>query len=148
MPTKIMPRAIRRAIVRTLIALFLLAQMMVAAYACPRMTSEGADKWMTADATPYGAAAISDAANQTKDMPAGCDGTMVDTANLCAAHCQAGDQATDAAQSFAIPANALSSFYVVQLPSVSSSLDRSSTPSEAIDAHPPPHAILHCCFRI
>ena len=137
-------RIMTRSIARTLIALFLLAQMMVAAYACPRMTSDS-DQWMHADAASYAVAAASDAADE---MPAGCDGTMVDTPNLCAAHCQAGDQATDAAQSFAIPANALSSFYVVQLPPVSRTFDRSSTRSEAINAHPPPHAILHCCFRI
>lgn len=143
MSTKIMTRPVQRGIARAVIALLLLGQMMVAAYACPRV---GADEGVPAEATPYAASA--DVANQAAEMPAGCDGTMVDTPNLCAAHCQASDQNVDATQTSAAPAHVLSSFYVVHIPSARGELDQNSTPTEAINAIPPPHAILHCCFRI
>jgi len=139
-------RAIQRTVARALIAALLFAQMMVAAYACPAISPEGAAKGM--HAVSYPVVAFSDAAPQTAGMPDGCDGMAFDSANLCAAHCQAGDQNIDPGQAIAVPANPFSSFYVVQVPSASSSLDRNSIPSEFANAIPPPHAILHCCFRI
>jgi hypothetical protein len=143
-PTKIMTRAIQRAIARTLIALFLFAQMMVAAYACPLMSTDTDAIRTHALATSVAQVMLPDAA---ADM-SGCDGVTFDSPNLCAAHCQAGDQNTDAAQAVAVPANVLSGFYVVQITSPSSGLDRHSTSREFVYAIPPPHAILHCCFRI
>ena len=138
---KVMSRGIRRAVARTLIALFLLAQMMVAAYACPLMA-------VGETGTTQARAPVAVVAHQAVEMPDGCDGTMADTPNLCAAHCQFGDQTSDTAQAVAVPANVLSSFYVVQVASPSSGPDRNSKSSVVVDAIPPPHAILHCCFRI
>ena len=138
---KVMSRGIRRAVARTLIALFLFAQMMIAAYACPLMA---VDETSTTQAR----APVAVVAHQAAAMPDGCDGTMIDTPNLCAAHCQAGNQTTDAGQAVAVPASVLSGFYVVQIASPSSGPDRSSTSSQFVYAIPPPHAILHCCFRI
>ena len=100
-----MTRPVQRGIARAVIALLLLGQMMVAAYACPRV---GANERVTAEATPYAASA--DVANQAAEV--------------------------------------LSSFYVVHIPSARGEVDQNSTPTEAINAIPPPHAILHCCFRI
>ncbi len=141
-----MTRALTRTVARTLLALYLFAQMLVAAHACPAMSPNDAGKPMNAEAAAHAVAPTPPTAQDGADM-AGCDEAQ-HSANLCAAHCQAGDQTTDPAQGPAVPANLLSSFYVVQMPSATSERDRNSTPSEVVAAIPPPHAILHCCFRI
>jgi hypothetical protein len=91
---------------------------------------------------------VSEVAQQPGEMPAGCDGMTFDSPNLCAAHCQTGDQNIDGGQTPAVPAHMLSSFYVVHIPFAPAELNQNSTPTVAINAIPPPHAILHCCFRI
>lgn len=118
-----------RVIAITLFAL-LFAQLSVAAYACPYLT-----------AMPAGA-----------EMPAGCPGmtSRLDPAspNLCAEHCQDDDQG-DQPRTPAAPEVSLVSLYVV--PSMSASLEPSRPAIESFSllaARPPPHTILHCCFRI
>ena len=142
----LMTRAMTRTLARTLLALYLFAQMLVAAHACPAMSPNDAGKLMSAEAAAHAVVPAPPTAHDGGGM-AGCDEAQ-HSANLCAAHCQAGDQNTDSAQVPAVPANFLSSFYVVLVPSSTSELDRNSKPSEAVAAIPPPHAILHCCFRI
>ena len=139
-----MKRTIRHIFARAMIAALLFEQMMVAAYACPAISSQPS----LAQAARPAVAAVSDTAQQAAEMPADCGGMTFDSPNLCAAHCQAGDQNVDGAQTPAAPACMLSSFYVVQITSPSSGLDRHSTSREFVYAIPPPHAILHCCFRI
>jgi hypothetical protein len=143
-----MTRTIRRTVARAMIAALLFAQMMVAAYACPVISPRGADGPMPAEAARHAVVAVPDSPRQAAEMPAGCGGMTFDSPNLCAAHCQAGDQNIDGAQTPAAPAFMLSSFYVVHIPFAPAELDRNSAPTEAINAIPPPHAILHCCFRI
>lgn len=143
-----MTRTVKRNLGRVLIAALLFAQMMVAAYACPVLASPGAvERPLYATATKA-VGDLSKAASHAAGMPDGCDGMSLDSPNLCVAHCQAGDQNIDAAQTPAAPAYMASSFYVVSFPSAPGELDRSATPIEGINAIPPPHAILHCCFRI
>ena len=141
-----MTRALTRSVARTLLALYLFAQMLVAAHACPAMSPNDAGNPMNAKVAAHAVAPTPPIDQDRADM-AGCDDAQ-HSANLCAAHCQASDQNTDSAQVPAVPANLLSSFYVVQIPSASSGFDRNSIPSEFVNAIPPPHAILHCCFRI
>ena len=141
-----MTRALKRAVGRALIALLLFAQMVVAAYACPRMAPHGTDWELSAAATSADVTAAG-AEDRAADMPIGCDGAAIDSPNLCAAHCQAGDQNTDTTHPI-VPASVLSSFYVVPIPSAPSELNRNRSPAAAINTIPPPHAILHCCFRI
>jgi hypothetical protein len=135
-----MTRTIQRAVARMLVAFFLFAQMIVAAHACQLMPAYGAD----AGAASY----MTLASNSSADMPAGCNKTKVDSANLCAAHCQAGHQNTDAAQIPAVPGGVLTVSYVMPPASAASNLAYYSTPAEAVTAATPPLAILHCCFRI
>ena len=143
-----MTRTGQRSLGRALIAALLFAQMMVAAYACPAISPQGSDKRMHTAVGSHPIVALSDAASQAADMPAGCNGAPRDSSNLCVAHCQAGDQNIDWAQTPAAPACLSSSFYVVHMPSAPGELDWKSMPTEGINAIPPPHAILHCCFRI
>ena len=140
-----MTRAFQRAVGRALIALLLFAQMIVAAYACPRMAPYGI-AWEPAT-TATSANVAAPAEHRAADMPFGCDGDALDTPNLCAAHCQAGDQNTDTTHPMVF-ASVLSSFYVVPIPSAPGEANRNPSPAAAINTIPPPHAILHCCFRI
>jgi len=144
-----MRRTVRRTVARGMIAALLIAQMMVAAHACPAMSAQGGKGLTLAGAARPAVAAISDVAHQPIEMPADCEMTLASpNLNLCAAHCQAGDQNIDGTQTPAPPACLLSSLYVVQMTSLSSGTDRDATSSVVVYAIPPPHAILHCCFRI
>jgi len=128
-----MPPKYRQIVARLLLAAFLFAQGAVSAYACPGSTDS--------IAPPAAAEA----------MP-GCDemtGLDAVVPNLCLAHCHSGDQTFDhSAQPIAAPA--LLPALVVSLfdPSTSQASSRASSTQRANDARPPPHSILHCCFRI
>ena len=68
--------------------------------------------------------------------------------NLCADHCQYGQQ-TDQLRTPTVPAVSLISLYVV--PHLSALTEPGHPPVESsglLAARPPPHSILHCCFRI
>lgn len=133
-----------RSIARLLVGVMVFAQVVVAAYACPAMPASP----LSAEAEH--AAVMGDGmalASRVDAMPAG---WRMDPAqpNLCAAHCQAGQQNADAKPAptlpCALPAN---SYLVVQstLPA------RPALALAAVDRPPPaapPLAILHCCFRI
>jgi hypothetical protein len=125
-----------RTLCRVLIGVLLLAQLAVSAHACPRL-SAAAQRHMpmaAVAATPH------------------CDGMAgprdADLANLCAAHCQQGQQ-SDQAATLAVPAALLNALYVIAL-----APEPAAAPRPAVDAAnaraaaSPPHAILHCCFRI
>ena len=85
-------------------------------------------------------------------MAADCEGmaSLLDPAspNLCAEHCQQGDQ-SDQPRTPAAPAMSLISLYDLPLPSTVSEPNRLAIASSGLlAARPPPHTILHCCFRI
>jgi hypothetical protein len=108
----------------------LFAQWSVAAYACPSPASAGA------------AAMTGMNCDEMVSQP--------DPAspNLCVEHCQYGQQ-SDQLRTPTAPAMSLISLYVVSL---TSTLTEPSQPaivsSRLLAARPPPHTILHCCFRI
>jgi hypothetical protein len=113
------------------IAIFalLFAQLSVAAYACPMAAAGGAGM------APIGCAAM---ANQLD--PA--------SPNLCAGHCQYGEQG-DQPRTPAAPAVSLVSLYVLPLTLASTEPMRLAVESSGLLATPsPPLTILHCCFRI
>jgi hypothetical protein len=69
--------------------------------------------------------------------------------NLCLTHCQSGDQTFDhSGQQSAAPA--LLPALVVSLfdAATSQASTRGSNLQRLTAARPPPHSILHCCFRI
>ena len=113
----------------TLVAL-LFAQWSVAAYACPLKASQTAEVMTGVD----------------------CEGmaSQLDPAspNLCAEHCQY-DSKSDQLRTPSAPAVALISLYVVPLTSaLIEPSQRAIAASGLLTARAPPHAILHCCFRI
>ena len=84
-------------------------------------------------------------------MPAGCDQLDPDAANLCAEHCHQGQQGVDVANVPLVSAGVPTFLYSLQFgPKHSLGSGRSfPAPDASVDAAPePPHAILHCVFRI
>lgn len=144
--TVLIPRTVRRFIARLLVGVMVFAQMAVAAYACtgaqakvvPGGGASGTDVTMVL-------AAVTDLAN------GGIGHAAMDPAQptLCAAHCQSGQQNSDSKPAPSAPAVMLVSLYPRTVEIFLADLLRTSPaphyPPLKVD---PPHAILHCCFRI
>ena len=116
-----------------LLAAFLFAQGAVSVYACPGLVGE--------PVAVEAAAPMPDC-----DEMAGLDPAVP---NLCLAHCQYG-QATVDQSAQPSPPTALLGAFVVSLPDpvASHGSTRASSTMRFTAAAPPPHTILHCCFRI
>lgn len=126
-------RALSKQVCRALIGVLLFAQLAVASYACPEVST-------------MPAMASSDAVAMSPD----CDQIDRDAANLCAEHCRHGQQSVDTAPlpGVAMPAPAL--LYLLPLepePSLGSAR-AFPAPDPVLAVRPPPHAILHCVYRI
>jgi hypothetical protein len=122
-------RLLRVRVIAVAIFALLFAQWNVAAYACPSPAP----------------------APQTAEMT-DCAGTMsqLDEAspNLCAEHCHYGEQG-DQPRTPAAPAVSLVGLYTVPVISaLAEPIWRGIASSDLLTARPPPHTILHCCFRI
>ena len=127
----------RRVISRLLIGAIVFAQLAVAAYACPGQSAIPADDIATATVTTMGMDC--DHMREAPDASA---------PSLCAAHCHNHEQSADHAAAPDLPPALFSTLYWLA----------AATPVERASAAPcdvvlraalsPPHAILHCCFRI
>ena len=142
-------RALRQNVSRLLIGVVLFAQLAVASYACPGLKVMGS-------AGNGGAATamheqVMDTAAEPAVMSPGCDQMDPDAANLCAEHCHQGQQSADTANVPAVSLGIPTLLYSLPLePQCSLGSGRSFPARDAcLDAAPePPHAILHCVFRI
>ena len=136
-----MPTRLLRTIARALIGVVLLAQLAVSAYACP---GAPAATGMTM-ASGAGAAATGNAMPDCEGMTAATDPAF---AALCAEHCHHGQQ-SDHAATLAVPVPVLSALYPVQpAPEPGVAPRPAAAATSALAGAFPPHAILHCCFRI
>jgi len=130
-----MTNSLRRLICQLLIGAILFAQMAVAAYACPATLHAGAS-----------------VATSVDTMPADCDQMMgaLDPAapNLCSAHCHNDERSAQHADAPALPPALLVALYWIALPPTSDRLPQNTESGVLHAALSPPHAILHCCFRI
>jgi hypothetical protein len=129
-------RSTRRLLCRLFAGVLLLSQWLVAAHACPVMTLAHHQAVMV-DA--------SDAMSPCDSMAAPCEHGP---SSLCAEHCHAGqqsDQVPTASVAPALPAGA-HPLPVPVLQATRAPLAARDVPARV--AAPPPHAILHCCFRI
>ncbi|WP_428420448.1 hypothetical protein [Methylibium sp.] len=143
-----MRRSFARSVARMLVGVVLLAQLAVSAYACPGLTA--AKVQMSPDAmqgdqssSPQGAT-VQPMAN-CEDMAGAMDPSF---ANLCAEHCHQGQQ-SDQAATVSVPAALLNALYVTPLaPEPTAAPRPAADATSALVAASPPHAILHCCFRI
>lgn len=134
------PRATCRFIARLMMGVLLFAQLAFAAHACGGMASTALGG---ADAPTSGATMAGMAAELS-----GQDASDAMQPNLCAAHCQSGQQNAGAKALPDLPAT---------LPARPSALAPEAVPNRirlaaAVQSVPPsadpPHAILHCCLRI
>ena len=148
----ILSRALSKAFSRLLVGVLLFAQIAVAGYACPQLSgmasmSEGKSAMVMVSASAPDSTAVS----KSTDMPPGCDQIDPNAANLCAEHCHQGQQSADRANVPAVSLGIPTFLYSLPLePQHSLGSGRSfPAPDARLDAAPePPHAILHCVFRI
>ena len=146
-----MTRSFLRVVARSLVGVLLFAQMAIAAYACPGLsTVSKTDMDMSAAVVSPGEASV--ASGSTDAMGSNCDdmaGPMdPSSANLCAEHCKYGQQ-SDQSSTVTVPAALLTELYVT--PSVSDTTPLPPSAAATLSARvaaSPPHAILHCVFRI
>lgn len=155
-----MKRSFVRGLARCVAGMLFLAQMTVAAYACPGLSSAidaGARMSQTQPMTQSSAGGAPQVevsgepgAAAMAQMPSCSDmaGAMdPDSANLCAEHCKYGEQ-SDHATTLTVPAVIRIALYTAPvvaqapLPGCAAALTRAPV------AASPPHAILHCVFRI
>ncbi|MEO8058319.1 MAG: hypothetical protein ABI671_08315 [Burkholderiales bacterium] len=140
----LLSRALRKSIGRLLIGVMLFAQLAVASHACPVLKGAGATA-MGSMSKPILVAAADAAA-----MPPGCEQLDPNAANLCAEHCQQGQQRADTAAAPVVALIPLTFLYLLPLePEHTLGSGRSFPALDArLDAAlEPPHAILHCVFR-
>lgn len=135
-----MTRGFLRGLARGLISVLLLAQLAVAAYACPGLAAKA----------PAAAMASADGAMDARmtdcdDMVGAMD---PESANLCAEHCKQGQQ-SDQASTLTVPVAMLTALYTTPpaMPGKAPPRPAAATLS-ALVAASPPHAILHCVYRI
>jgi hypothetical protein len=130
--------SLRGSICQLLIGAILIAQMAVAAYACPSLAN------FNVDATV--------AAAYTTAMPVDCDqmagGLDPAAPSLCSAHCHKHEQSADHADAPVLPPALFAALYWLIAPAIAEPLTQTAEASVLHAALPPPHAILHCCFRI
>ena len=147
-----MTRNFLRMVARGLVGVVLLAQLSIAAYACPGLASAlQASRQTTAIATSKADAADAVAVRTAAPAPA-CDdmvGAMDPAfANLCAEHCKYGQQ-SDQAPTVNVPAAALVALYdIPAVPELALPPRSAAALMSARVAASPPHAILHCVYRI
>ena len=142
-------RALRQSVSRLLIGVVLFAQLAVASYACPGLKVMGSVGNGGAATAMHGV--VADTAAEPGAMPPGCDQMDPNAANLCAEHCRQGQQSADTANVPAVSLGIPTFLYSLPLePQHSLGSGRSfPAPDACLDAAPePPHAILHCVFRI
>jgi len=135
-----------RFIARLLVGVLLFAQMAVAAYACPVMLNGSANRPGHSASMGMGDVA---AMHSSGEMEASFGGMDSDLPNLCFGHCQFGHQNTDSTSPPTPSVAMLTSLYT--LPSLEQSVGLArplATASGSPSTADPPHAILHCCFRL
>ena len=148
------PRAMSKAVSRLLIGVLLFAQFAVASYACPSLMGSAAEVGgkagmamaIAASASPHASAAATPA-----NLPPGCDQVNAEAANLCAEHCRFGQQSVDTAPAPIVHVAIPTLLYPLPLePQRLLGSGRSFPAPDAslVAALSPPHAILHCVFRI
>lgn len=155
-----MKRSFVRGLARCLAGVLFLAQMAVAAYACPGLSSAidagarmGQMQPMTqASAAAPQAEASSDpgAAAAAAQMPNCSDmaGAMdPGSANLCAEHCKYGQQ-SDQAPTLTVPVAILNALYTTPVVPLTPLPRSAAALTDVLVAASVPHAILHCVFRI
>ena len=146
-----MKRGWVRTVARCLVGVVVMAQLAIAAHACPPLSGSAvasaqmATPVALADEPSSALAGMPMAGSATCDDVTGASDQL--SPNLCAEHCKVGQQ-SDQAQTITVPAAVLTPLYVTPpMPEAAPPRPAAATMS-ALVAASPPHAILHCVFRI
>ena len=136
-----------KSICRVLIGLLFFTQLTVASYACPRLS----DVATMGNIHPAAPLAAQETALAAAPMSADCDQVDQEAANLCVEHCRPGQQSAEASPAPVVHAATATLLY--SLPSQPVQVPGFGRTFPAVDvnvaaAPPPPHAIVHCVFRI
>jgi hypothetical protein len=137
-------------VARALVGVLLLAQLTIAAYACPGLASALQGDVPSADgAANHAATATSSAAMIASPSCDDMAGAMdPESANLCAEHCKYGQQGSQAS-TVAVPVALLAVLYATPLvPETAPPPRPAAATMSALVAASPPLAILHCVYRI
>ena len=144
-----MTRRSHRRLSWVLVGALLYAQAAIALYACPLQAATLNPVLPTTAAKGV----VHDTGGVAAAAPmAGCHGmgatTDPDSAALCAEHCQFGQQSNQA-PTLSVPVAMLTELYVTPpLPEPTVASHQVVADPGAVAATGPPHAILHCTFRI
>ena len=151
-----MTRSFKRVVCQVLVGALLFAQLASASYACPWLPNSGSTTQQVPTAVAEETMFADTAADMTADAGSGaamdCEQMTVQSErkspNLCAQDCQHGQQVSQSkpptfASVFLIP-----SHFVAPTPVTSRTPPARVASPDLRAAISPPHAILHCCFRI
>lgn len=149
-------RAVRRFVCEVMLGVLVFCQMAIAAYPCPALSGSPQSHLISAMTAP--AASLPEEAgasmavwSDTSDMAAmvGCNQIDDSAVNLCTEHCRFGQQSADHASVPIVSAALLTVLYPspVQLEPLGRDWPLANSKFKHVGASPP-HAILHCCFRI
>ena len=142
-------RALTRSVSRLLIGVVLLTQFAVASYACPGLMPNAAPGVLLSAATSGPLQAH--AAPEPAAMPPGCDQMDPAAAALCAEHCHPTAQSSHTASAAEVGTSLPALLYALPRELLQAPGTGRAGPSgdAGLAAAPePPHAILHCVFRI
>jgi hypothetical protein len=144
-------RALSKQTCRMLIGVLLFAQLAVASHACPSLARQTV---MLDGGVPTAMAvaiqAADDANEKSAAMAPGCDQMDPNAGSLCIEHCRFGHQSADTAPSSIVPVASPALLYALPVESeLAPGLSLALSAADALPAAPPPpHAILHCVYRI
>jgi len=136
-----------RSVCLGLASLLLFAQLAVAAYVCPGLGPErvASAHEVPGDGVPGTSAFAEPGEIVTCEGMSG--GESASFSNLCTEHCRFGEQ-SDLTSPVAVPAVTLNERYTVPVLAGPAIARHPAAVDSALVAASPPHAILHCCFRI
>ena len=122
---------------RWLIASLLFMQLATAAYACAMPSAPASDASMAGMPCAQ-VMSVNDSAPLDQDQP-----------GLCHEHCKGGSQTIESAAPVTLAVPVMFALFVMAAPRAAATpADRWQAGPVERDSAPPPHAILHCCFRI
>lgn len=143
-----MTAALRRIVCRVLVAAFVFAQMATAAHACVNAVNEVAAAVGLDPGSPL-VLSPGPAAGMGLCGMAGCESMGFAPSVVCDAHCQSEQSRVDMPQTVTVPAALVSSSYPLPtLYQVPAQQGWSIGFAHQAGSADPPHAILHCCFRL
>jgi|SRR5882672_3313411 len=149
-------RSFKRGVCQVLIGVLLFAQLAGTSYACPWLSHSGTPAQQTPAAVGEETVFADTAADMTADAAGeaamDCEQMAVqpeqNAPNLCAQDCQHGQQVSQSKPPAFAAAFIVASYFVAPVPVTPRAPPLGAASPDLRAAISPPHAILHCCFRI